>query len=247
MSYERFASIYDELMSDAPYDNWVEYTKNEISKAGLQSPKILDLGCGTGSMLLQFAKHDLYAVGVDLSDEMLMMAKQKLEKHSIKPELFQQDMSELDLGQMFNCIVIYCDSLNYLQDEERVRQTFKQAYSHLEEGGLLLFDVHSIFKIDELFIGQTFAYDGIENAYIWNSFEGEYPHSVVHELTFFAWNENKQAYDRFEEEHYQRTFSISQYIQWGKEAGFTSMEVSSDFKNCPPSEESERLFFSFKK
>lgn len=54
----------------------------------------------------------------------------------------------------------------------------------LKKGGLLLFDVHSEYKVNEEFVGQTFADADEDVSYIWNSFSGEEPNSVEHELSF---------------------------------------------------------------
>ena len=56
-------------------------------------------------------------------------------------------MSELEGFGEFDLIGIFCDSLNYLQTEKEILQTFDRVYAHLNQGGLFLFDVHSINKM----------------------------------------------------------------------------------------------------
>ena len=63
-------------------------------------------------------------------------------------------------------IGIFCDSLNYLQTEQDVIRTFERVQQHLKQGGLFLFDVHSLYKMNALFIDQTYAYNGEEISYI---------------------------------------------------------------------------------
>ena len=47
---------------------------------------------------------------------------------------------------------------------------------------------------------------------MWNSFEGDYPHSIEHELTFFNWNEKIQGYSVNTELHKERTYPIETFV-----------------------------------
>ncbi len=68
----------------------------------------------------------------------------------------------------FDLVTCYSDSICYMEDEVDVGQVFTQVYQHLNEGGRFIFDVHSIYQIDEVFPGysyhenaETFAMSGI--------------------------------------------------------------------------------------
>lgn len=241
MSYNRFASVYDALMQDAPYDEWEAYLRREVKGGSL-----LDIGCGTGELSVRFARAGFQVTGIDLSDDMLAIAREKAEANGMNIPLFQQDMRELDGIGQFDTAVIFCDSLNYLQSEEDVKQTFQSVCSHLKEDGLFLFDVHSSFKMNHIFTEQTFADAAEDISFIWNAFPGEYPDSVEHELTFFIQTENGE-YERFDELHYQRTFEPKVYVQWLKEAGFHVEAITADFTNGAPAPESERIFLKARK
>src|SRR5690606_1821218 len=135
--------------------------------------------------------------------------------------LLQQNMTELNSIDSFDIAIIFCDSLNYLQNEQEVQQTFESVYRVLGDNGIFLFDVHSTYKTDYIYPNQTFAFDGDDIAYIWNSFSDEMPHSVIHELTFFVHDEESGQYDRIEETHFQRTFPVEQYKSWLEKCGFS--------------------------
>ncbi|HWO97943.1 MAG TPA: class I SAM-dependent methyltransferase [Bacillus sp. (in: firmicutes)] len=243
MNYGRFAYVYDRLMQDVPYDQWVKYIQKELIRTGIYQPAILDVACGTGQVTIRLAKEGYDVTGIDLSDDMLMVAREKAEQEGFSIPLFQQNMTELELGKSFDCVGIFCDSLNYLKSAEEVKQTFSAVSSHLKRDGLFLFDVHSTYKIDEMFAEKTFAYAGEDVSYIWDCFTGEQEHSVEHELTFFVQDETGR-YERFEESHQQRTFSAAVYEEWLREAGFDDIQVTADFLSDSPTNTSERLFFS---
>lgn len=120
-------------------------------------------------------------------------------------------------------------------------ETLKRIYASLRDGGQLFFDVHSLFKMDEIFLDGPFTYDDGELTYVWHTEPGEFEHSVYHQMTFFVQTAG-DLFERFDEEHFQRTFAIGQYEQWLKEIGFTSVEISADWTDEAPHDESERIF-----
>ncbi|MFE4812291.1 methyltransferase domain-containing protein [Peribacillus simplex] len=243
MTYERFAYVYDELMKDAPYEKWLMILTAKLEQYGIGGRKVLDLACGTGEMTVELAQHGFVVTGVDLSDEMLLVANEKAVKLGLSIPLFQQNMAELEgLGQ-FDCVTIFCDSLNYLRDEEDIVKTFSRVHEHLKDGGLFLFDVHSIYKMEEIFRDNTFAVNGEEVSYIWDCFPGVEPYSVEHDLSFFVRDDESGLYDRFDELHYQRTYPVEQYKKWLEQAGFTVSEVLADLEDAPLAAETERILF----
>ncbi|MFJ9383157.1 class I SAM-dependent DNA methyltransferase [Peribacillus sp. NPDC101481] len=243
MTYERFAYVYDELMKDAPYEKWLMILTAKLEQYGIGGRKVLDLACGTGEMTVELAQHGFEVTGVDLSDEMLLVANEKAVKLGLSIPLFQQNMAELEgLGQ-FDCVTIFCDSLNYLRDEEDIVKTFSRVHEHLKDGGLFFFDIHSIYKMEEIFSDNTFAVNGEEVSYIWDCFPGEEPYSVEHDLSFFVRDDESGLYDRFDELHYQRTYPVEQYKKWLEQAGFTVSEILADLEEAPLVTETERILF----
>ncbi|BCB04898.1 class I SAM-dependent DNA methyltransferase [Bacillus sp. KH172YL63] len=247
MSYERFAYVYDYLMQDVPYDAWLAFVNKQAAAHGIKGKKVLDIACGTGELSLRLAGDGYDVTGVDLSEDMLMIAKEKASARNARIQLFQQDMSKLDSLGEYDVITIFCDSLNYLEVESDVLETFKGVYDHLKQDGLFLFDVHSIFKMTQIFINQTFTHTDEQVSYIWDCFPGEVPNSVEHELTFFVKDDETGQYERVEELHKQRTYPVLTLKEWLEECGFEVVGITSDFTEGSPADQSERIFFSCKK
>lgn len=247
MTYERFALIYDDLMEDAPYDAWIAFLDRHMKKHGNGGARILDLACGTGELTVRLAEKGWKTTGVDLSETMLIVAQQKISEHGFHVPLFQQDMRELEGLGRFDGVVMFCDSLNYLLKEEDVLRTFERIYQHLEDEGLFMFDVHSLYKMNHVFLHHTYAFNDEDASYIWNCFPGEQENSVEHELTFFVRQQENGLYERFDEFHVQCTFPIAEYQKWLEQCGFQVLQISADFTDDPPLEQSERIFFVCKK
>ena len=55
-AYNRFAYLYDELMSDFDYENWYRYIKGIFARYDKSPREILEMACGTGNLSYYFAK-----------------------------------------------------------------------------------------------------------------------------------------------------------------------------------------------
>ncbi|MFA8439616.1 class I SAM-dependent DNA methyltransferase [Pueribacillus sp. YX66] len=241
MMYRHFALIYDELMANAPYDKWVDFVQQSCHRYNVSRKKVLELGCGTGTLTALLSQAHFEMTGVDVSAEMLAIAREKA-KHA---RFFEQNMTELDVGEQFDIVLIFCDSLNYLTSEADVIATFERVYDHLTSDGLLLFDVHSLYKVHSIFKDQTFAYESDSISYIWDCYVDSNNY-VEHELTFFVKREDS-LYERFDELHVQKTFSSHTYEQMLSKTGFTLLDIFADFQCTVPTETSKRIFFAARK
>ncbi|MGG1910186.1 class I SAM-dependent methyltransferase [Microbacterium sp. NRRL B-14842] len=68
--------------------------------------RVLELGCGTGQKLIPIAATGHPSVGLDLSLDMLAVARQKAEERGVSVEWQHGDMRDLDLGDEFDLIFI---------------------------------------------------------------------------------------------------------------------------------------------
>ncbi|KPB05074.1 class I SAM-dependent DNA methyltransferase [Bacillus sp. CHD6a] len=246
MAYGQFAHIYDQLMQDVPYDKWVSFVetvKQRYMEGDADRFSVVDVGCGTGELAIRFAKQGWEVSGVDLSESMLAIAHEKASASGLSIPLFEQNMAELEGFEEVDCITIFCDSLNYLESEKDVKKTFQSTFKQLKKGGLLLFDVHSLYKMTQVFINNTFTSVEEDVSYIWNSFPGEHSNSVEHELSFFVKEEETDRYLRFDELHFQRTFEVETYKKWLEEIGFTVRSITGDYSTEYLAEHAERVFF----
>ena len=78
--YRDFAFVYDELMDDVDYEGWIDYIEQIIEKENAKVKNILELACGTGNITIPLAKKNYDIAGIDISDEMLNVARSKAEK-----------------------------------------------------------------------------------------------------------------------------------------------------------------------
>jgi SAM-dependent methyltransferase len=244
MSYGEFALYYDQLMQDAPYENWMTFLEQALARYDLMPRHIADLGCGTGTMSILLHERGYKVTGVDLSEDMLAQAEAKLSAHSPRLRFLCQDLRELHLPEPCDLAISFCDTLNYITEEDDLRQVFARVKAQLRPGGVFLFDMHSIYKLREK-LGQNVFYEvGEEVTYLWQSRFFEETATVEYDITFFALeDEEEQLYRRFHEYHVQRAYEIDTLRRLLTDAGFQTVEVYADFCWDVPTKTSERYFF----
>ncbi len=247
MAYQKMAYLYDQLMSHAPYDKWIQFTEAVFRDSGFSGKKIADLGCGTGEISTRLAQLGYEVIGVDNSQDMLTYAEHKASIQNQSIRWLHQDLREMDGLYDIDAAVSYCDVLNYITDPEELQNTFHHIYQSLKPSGLFLFDVHHLQYINENYLDQTFAEVTDEASYIWFCIPGDASGEMYHDLTFFYLEDGK--YERFDEQHRQRTYPIHVYKEFLKIAGFENIKVYADFSSIPNNlnEDTARIFFSASK
>lgn len=240
-TYGPFAALYDKLMADVDYAAWADYL------ATFLPPKasVAECACGTGEITLRLARKGFRMIGLDISPAMLDVAGQKARRYGQRIPFICQDMRSLALHRPVQAILCPCDGVNYLTRPEDAAAFFAAAHRALEEGGQLLFDISSAYKLSQVLGCNTFAQDAGDCAYIWqNIYDGE-SRLVEMELTFFQ-REGDGRYRRFTERHIQRAHGAEELLALLEAAGFQAAAYSA-FTREPIGQQDERIQFVAKK
>lgn len=243
MQYGKFAAIYDKLMSDVDYGAWAEYVSRFIPEGA----SVLECACGTGEISLRLARMGYSVVAADISREMLAAASEKMRAEGLASSglrFVNMDMRSLTLHRKTDCVLACCDGVNYLASPADVKRFFAGARDVLADGGLLVFDVSSRYKLSEVLGNNTFAENGKDAAYIWqNNYDAE-SKLIEMELTFFK--RCGELYERFDETHIQRAHSVKEIMNWLKAAGFEARAYGFQTES-EPSEKDLRIQFIARK
>lgn len=76
-AYTGFAQVYDLFMDNVPYEEWGDYLQKILEREGIKDGLLLDLGCGTGRLTRVMAAKGFDMIGVDVSTEMLEIARER--------------------------------------------------------------------------------------------------------------------------------------------------------------------------
>jgi len=242
--YKNFASIYDELIySDVDYKNWCEKILKICEEYSLERKNYLDLACGTGNLTVELGKNFQNVYAVDLSQEMLTIAEEKLRGNDIRAKVFCQNICNLNIKNNFNLITCALDSTNYITEKEDLKKYFEGVYSLLREGGLFIFDVNSRHKLINILGNNSFNYDSEDVVYIWENYLED---DIVNMyLTFFV--REGQVYKRFDEEHCERAYSEKDIEDIFENLGFKLEKKLDCYDSIPVSEETERITYVLRK
>ena len=238
-AYTGFAQVYDTFMDNVPYDEWGEYLVSLLKKYGVEDGLVLDMGCGTGAMTRYLDAHGYDMTGIDVSEEMLTIAKEKS-----SPDILYllQDMREFELYGTMRAAVSICDSMNYILEEDDLLQVFSLVNNYLDPGGLFIFDMNTIHKYQDVIGDTTIAEDREDGSFIWeNSYDRENALNV-YELALFLPREDG-LYEKCEEEHVQKAYSIEAIKAMIVKAGMELVAVYDAYTHNPGDENCERLTF----
>ena len=145
-NYTTFAEKYDQLFDDDMYQAWANYVTQNVTKGS-----VLDLGGGAGRLAVLLAKQQYEVDILDLSEDMLSLAQRHATEAAVDLNLLQADMREwTDWQKTYPVIVSFADALNYLPQLTDLTATIEQVYSHLEPGGVFLFDVITPYQTNVL-------------------------------------------------------------------------------------------------
>lgn len=240
--YGQIAPIYDILMSDVDYRSWAEYILKLLGRAGAKPGcSLLDLACGTGAMTLLLARAGYRATGMDLSPEMLKIARQKAADQKQEMEFFQGDLRTFKTGCNYNVITCFFDSINYLLTPEDVAACFDSAYRALEPGGSFVFDVNTIHALSQFWGNNTEMREDKGVISVWSN--RYLPATNSSELTLTAFVPRGGLYEKLAERHTERAYPLEDLKQVLGKTGFNGIECFKQNGFDPPAENTTRVTF----
>ena len=242
-AYTGFAQVYDEFMDNIPYDEWVDYLAGLLRDHDIHDGIIAELGCGTGSVTERLAARGYDMIGIDSSEEMLMIAREKAPVDGGILYL-EQDMRSFELFGTVRAVVSICDTMNYLLTYHDLVQVLKLANNYLDPGGIFIFDLKTVYNYEVILGNQVFAESREDNSYIWvNNYDHE-SRINQYDLTLFVqkYEDDEDLFRRYEETHYQKAWTLDEIMKAANEAGMHFLKAYHAFSGENPRPDSERIY-----
>lgn len=145
--YADHAQYYDLLCSAINYAEQSAFAARANGVFGNGGRNYLDLACGSGAHIAQMLAAGYRCIGVDISAEMLALAKAR----SSGALFFLQDMSELSVSERQDLVTCFLYSMHYCHPLAKFEQTLQRVYAALRPGGMFCFDAvdkHSVANDD---------------------------------------------------------------------------------------------------
>ena len=160
--YSTLSQVYETM-----YQTFIDYEEEFAFYSQIlqkyQCQSVVEIGCGTGNLAPLFTAQNFNYFGLDFSDDMLRIAKEKFPKG----QFLQGDMRDFNLKKQVHSSLITARSLSYMVENSEVEATFKSVYKNLKMGGIFAFDVIDANRfIPDIYYGKnlrhTAIFEGIE-------------------------------------------------------------------------------------
>jgi len=204
MSYEGFASYYDELMDPAFYDDYMAF----IIKNAPEARRVLELGCGTGIIACGLAGEGLDVTATDLSADMLDVAQERAAGEGLHLHFACVDMTDYEPTHDYDLVLCLCDSLNYLLDKQQLIRALMLMSESLNERGTLIFDVNSLYKHNVMLDDYHESTEDEDGTFRWDVFSDHKGYVRHHVLI----HDNTLGVD-VDEIHEQQSYTLETYTE----------------------------------
>jgi SAM-dependent methyltransferase len=137
MTFKNYARYYNLLYSKKDYYGERDYLVKLIEEYSKHAKNILDVGCGTGKHAALLAEKGFSVIGVDLSQEMIEIAKSKQYKNC---EYHFANARDFSLNKKFDVITSLFHVISYQTTNEILEDVFLNIRKHLNQEGIFIFD-----------------------------------------------------------------------------------------------------------
>ena len=239
---------------------WARYYARHSTFAGTAAPRIralyeatygddtertvLDVCCGVGTLAEHFLSHGYTVTGIDLSEPMLAIARQKLGSYlqGGQARLIQADATSFSADGRFGLATCTFDALNMLQSSEALASCFACVRRALAPDGMFVFDLmtRNGFWLDYNYLGVR---DTEDELYIYKSvYDGA--DKAAARMTGFI--RDGDHWDRFDEFRTPTLFLAPDVVTALRDAGWPQIRITSaDDLRTPVTdpEQFDRVFF----
>lgn len=107
---------------------------------------VLDVGCGTGRLLLDFIRQGIDIDGVDNSPDMLRLLREKADALGLQPKVYQQYMETLDLPRKYQVVLVPSSSFQLVIEPADQKRALEHLAASLKPGGVLIASIMALWS-----------------------------------------------------------------------------------------------------
>jgi len=195
-------ALFDKVARFYDYEQ-KEFTKDirfyvEMAKAC--GGGVLELACGTGRILLPIAQQGVKITGLDISKEMLNVAKNKIDSDAVAKRnttLVEGNMRAFDLGKRYALIFVAFRSFQCLLTKKDQVACLKAVHEHLADNGIFVLDLfaprHDFLAMGKRSVDLGEFYDEDNGLHIKRRAEDTYnlAEQTLHEDRYYEWTDKQ--------------------------------------------------------
>ncbi|EOD00680.1 class I SAM-dependent methyltransferase [Caldisalinibacter kiritimatiensis] len=121
--------------------------------------KVLDVGCGTGNYSIELAKMGCEVVGIDISDEMLDIAKNKAKENNLDIEFYNMDVYNIKFDDESFDAVFSMAAFEFIKEPEKAIEEIFRVVK--KDGQVLIGTINKKSAWGELYLSEEFQKNSI--------------------------------------------------------------------------------------
>ena len=210
----------------------------KLKEHGIHDGILADLGCGTGELTLMLTQAGYDMIGIDQSEEMLCVVRDKAEQLGLSGRLLllRQDLLKLDLYGTIRGAVSTFDTFNHIPDLDTA---IANAGFFMEKGGVFLFDMNTPYKHRNVLGDNAFTFEEEDAACVWRNHYDAANRRV--EITVDI--DYHETGEHFHEQFCEYTYDLDTIRTALEKHGFALESVCDGETFGPLTEDSQRYFF----
>lgn len=157
--YGAIGQYYDTLWDGIPRI-WTEARRRLLDPILPQVRQVCELGCGTGTSSIEFARGGLKVFALDYSGEMCRITREKAREEGLDVWVGRADMRSFRLPQQVDLVTSEWGVINHLPRRAELGRTFRAVARALRPGGYFYFDLHQRRFYEDVF-SQTVIADKV--------------------------------------------------------------------------------------
>lgn len=140
--FKDYSDFYDEIYKDKDYDRETDFILRVFKRYGRKGPNLLSLGCGTCNYELLLAKSGFNITGIDISEQMLNLARKKADEQKLKSKIkvFERDVRKFVFKKKFDNAMAMFNITGYQTLSKDMEQMLHNITRCLKKGGIFIFD-----------------------------------------------------------------------------------------------------------
>jgi SAM-dependent methyltransferase len=172
---------------------------------------------------------------------MIDVAKLKAEHQGFNIPYYAQDVAELNLDDSFELAISFFDSLNYVNDPERLQLGFHRIAAHLLPKSLFIFDLNTVYALENRLFDQELLTKNNPVRYRWRSSFDQQTRLCDIKMEF--WVMEGETENAFTIVHRQRAYSDKEITEMLNKAGFDLLAVYQSYTLKRPRRTADRVHY----
>jgi len=242
-----FALYYDLLYSHRNIKSETDFLEEVFRSCSLVEVKrVLDVGCGTGFHSIELAKRGYEVVGVDLSPEMVEIARSKA-KEFPNVSFLQADATRLEFIEEFDAAIAMYGVISYFVSDAELLSFLRSVRRSLKPGSVFVFDTWNLIGVHgkKVYYETPFASfrkSGSMLAVKEEQWRVDFVEQVADaEIDWSIIDLTKGSVDMFSHKLKLRLFTLRELVHVLRETGFELCKAYEDFSKRPFTEESPEI------